>query len=135
MKELTVDAKPVSLREIKDFISAMLEMADCPQATRNQIYIVVDEVFANIANYAFENEEGSVTVRFEIESEPQAVVLTFLDDGVPFDPLEAEEPDISLKAKERKIGGLGILMMRRLMDEVSYEYSDGKNVLTLRKTF
>lgn len=74
-------------------------------------------------------------MRFEVLSEPRSVALTFLDDGIPFDPLKMKSPDTSLKARERKISGLGIFMVRKLMDEVSYEYSEGKNVLTIRKAF
>jgi len=135
MKELTVNARRESLLEIKAFVGAALEETACPEITQKQLYIAIDEIFANIANYAYEGAEGSVTVRFEVVSEPRAAVLTFLDNGVPFDPLEMKSPDTSLKASERKIGGLGIFMVRKLMDEVSYEYSDGKNVLTLRKMF
>ena len=135
MKELTVDARRENLQEIKAFICAALEEENCPETIKNQLYISVDEIFANIADYAYEGAAGSVTMRFEVLSEPHSVVLTFLDDGIPFDPLKMKSPDTSLKARERKIGGLGIFMVRKLMDEVSYAYSEGKNVLTIRKAF
>ena len=133
MKELTVDAKLESLRQIKDFVKEELEALDCPAETQMQLQIVIDEVFGNIAHYAYPEEAGSATVRFEAEQEPRTVMLTFLDSGIPFDPLKAEAPDTSLKARERKIGGLGIFMVRKLTDEVRYEYKRGQNVLSVRK--
>ncbi len=135
MKELTVDAKPESLSEIKSFVSAELEERGCPEGTRKQILIVVDEIFANITQYAYDGKEGTAVVRIEENSEPRAVVLTFLDGGIPFDPLTMKTPDTSLKAREREIGGLGIFMVRKLTDEISYEYADGKNILRIKKQF
>ncbi len=135
MKELTVDAKPGSLSEIKTFVAGELEAMGCPENTGKQLLIVVDEIFANIANYAYEGEEGYAVVHLEAGSEPRSVVMTFLDSGIPFDPLTMKAPDTSLKARERKIGGLGIFMVRKLTDEVSYEYADGKNMLKVMKRF
>lgn len=135
MKELTVDAKPESLSEIKSFVTAALKETGCPEGTRKQILIAVDEIFANIAHYAYDGEAGTAAVRIEEKSDPRAVVLTFLDGGVPFDPLTMKTPDTSLKARERKIGGLGIFMVRKLTDEIGYEYADGKNILRIKKQF
>ena len=135
MKELTLDAKPESLPELKSFVSAALEELDCPEGARKQLLIVADEIFANIANYAYGGGEGSASVRLEAGTEPRSVVLTFTDSGVPFDPLTAGTPDTSLKARERKIGGLGIFMVRKLTDEIGYEYADGKNILRIKKQF
>jgi anti-sigma regulatory factor (Ser/Thr protein kinase) len=133
MKELTVEAKLENLRQVKDFVNGELETLDCPAETRMQLQIVIDEVFGNIARYAYPEETGSATVRFETEQTPRSVVLTFLDCGIPFDPLKAEAPDTSLKARERTIGGLGIFMVRKLTDEVRYEYKEGQNVLSVSK--
>ena len=135
MKELMVDAKAESLRKIKSFVGAELEALDCPEGARQQLFVVIDEIFANIADYAYEDGEGSASIRFETETEPRAIVLTFLDSGFPFNPLTMETPDTSLKARERKLGGLGIFMVRKLTDEISYEYADGKNILRIKKQF
>lgn len=135
MKELTVDAAPGSLQEIKAFIVDQTRAAGCPEAARTQILVAADEVFANIANYAYGGGVGSASVRFDVEPEPRAAVITFTDGGVPFDPLEMKAPDTSLSAGQRKIGGLGIFMVRKLMDEVSYKYEGGRNVLTVKKLF
>lgn len=131
--ELTVDAVPESLRQIKAFVNAELAALDCPIDTRRQLDVAVDEVFGNIARYAYEGAAGSVMLRFEAEQTPRAVTLTFLDSGVPFDPLQTETPDTTLSARERAVGGLGIFVVKKLMDAVEYEYRDGCNRLTLRK--
>ena len=133
MKELTVDAVPESLRQIKAFVDAELAALDCPMDMRRQMDIAVDEVFGNIAHYAYEGAAGSVMLRFEAEQTPRAVTLTFSDGGVPFDPLQTVAPDTTLAARERAIGGLGIFVVKKLMDEVRYEYADGKNILQLKK--
>jgi len=133
MKELTVDAVPESLRQIKAFVDAELAALDCPVDTRRQMDVVVDEVFGNIARYAYAGAAGSVLLRFEAEQTPRAVTLTFSDGGVPFDPLQTEAPDTTLAARERAVGGLGIFVVKKLVDEVRYEYTGGKNVLRLKK--
>ncbi len=97
--------------------------------------VTVGDVSAPIANYAYGGGEGSASVRFDVEPEPRAAVITFTDGGVPFDPLEMKAPDTSLSAGQRKTGGLGIFMVRKLMDEVSYKYEGGRNVLTVKKLF
>ena len=133
MKELTVDAVPESLRQVKAFVDAELAALDCPVDTRRQVDVVIDEVFANIARYAYEGAAGSVMLRFEAEQTPRAVTLTFFDGGVPFNPLERDDPDTTLSAEEREIGGLGIFMVKKNMDEVSYVRQDGQNILTMKK--
>ena len=93
----------------------------------------IDELFGNIAHYAYNPETGPATVRVEVTEDPIAVVITFIDRGVPYDPLKKEDPDITLSAEERAIGGLGIFMVKKTMDEISYEYKDGKNILRIKK--
>ena len=135
MKEMTVDAKPESLSGIKTFVAGELEAVNCPEEMQKQLLIVVDEIFANIANYAYEGGEGCASVRLETGTEPRSIVMTFIDGGIPFDPLTMKTPDTSLKARERKIGGLGIFLVRKLTDDVSYTYADGKNILRIMKRF
>ena len=98
-----------------------------------QIDVAIDELFANIANYAYTPDVGPATVRVEVEEDPLTVVITFIDKGIPYDPLAKEDPDITLSAEEREIGGLGIFMVKQTMDEISYEYKDGQNILTIKK--
>ena len=100
---------------------------------RVQIDIAIDELFGNIALYAYHPEAGSVTVRVEVTEEPLAVIIAFIDNGKPYDPLANQNPDTALSAEEREIGGLGIFMVKKSMDEVSYHYKDGQNILTIKK--
>ena len=97
-----------------------------------QIDIAIDELFGNIANYAYNPEIGSATVRVEVTEEP-TVIITFIDHGVPYNPLEKTDPDTSLSAEEREIGGLGIFMVKKSMDHISYEYKNGQNILRIKK--
>jgi anti-sigma regulatory factor (Ser/Thr protein kinase) len=98
-----------------------------------QINIAVDQLCSNIARYAYEPEKGPATVRVEVDPDSPEVVITFLDHGKPYNPLENEDPDITLSAEERGIGGLGIFMVKKTMDEIEYEYRDGKNILRVKK--
>ena len=105
----------------------------CPPDQQIQIQIAVEELFVNIAHYAYNPEVGPATVRVDVEDDPISVVITFIDNGVPYDPLAKDDPDITLSAQERDIGGLGIYMVKMSMDDVSYEYKDGRNILTIKK--
>lgn len=98
-----------------------------------QIDIAIDELFGNIAQYAYNPETGPATVRVEVSDAPISVTITFMDHGVPYDPLQKEDPDITLSAEERGSGGLGIFMVKKTMDEITYEYKDGQNILRIRK--
>ncbi len=133
--ELVVSAKVESIPIVTDAVNALLEAMDCPMKAQVQIDVAIDEIFANIANYAYPGGEGKATVRYGRVSEPNGVEITFIDSGIPFDPLKAKEPDTTLSAEEREIGGLGIFMVRKSMDDVQYEYKDRHNILTIRKYF
>ena len=98
-----------------------------------QISVAVEEIFVNIANYAYKPDKGKAIVRVEVTDKPVAVAITFVDHGVPYDPLAKVDPDVTLAAHEREIGGLGIFMTKKIMDDVAYEYRDGQNILTLKK--
>ena len=133
MKELVIDALTDNLPQVLAFVDGELEAADCPMKIQMQIDIAVEEIFVNIAHYAYSPEVGTATVRVEVMGEPPAVDITFIDGGVPYDPLAKADPDITLSAEERQIGGLGIFMVKKSMDDVKYEYLDGHNILTLKK--
>ena len=98
-----------------------------------QIDVAVEEIFVNIANYAYNPDIGSAGITVETQEDPLSVVITFTDGGVPYDPLKKPDPDVTLPAEERQIGGLGIYMVKKSMDDISYDYKDGKNILTLKK--
>ena len=133
MQEITMKAVIESIPRITDFVDGELEALDCPMKEQMQIDVAIDEVFCNIASYAYPSGTGEAQVRFEFDPADRTVTLTFTDQGVPFNPLEKEDPDVSLPASERQIGGLGIFMVKKSMDNVQYTYLDGKNILTLTK--
>lgn len=133
MKELTLSATVENIETVTEFVNAQLELMDCPIKAQMQIDIAIDELFGNIAHYAYNTEVGSATVRVEVSEAPLAVIITFIDNGVPYDPLGKEDPDITLSAEEREIGGLGIYMVKQSMDEITYEYKDGQNILKIKK--
>ncbi|MBQ6927759.1 MAG: ATP-binding protein [Oscillospiraceae bacterium] len=133
MKEITLDATLENLDEVLAFVDSSLEEADCPMKAQLQIDVAVEEIFVNIASYAYAPQTGSATVRLETRQDPRCVVITFIDRGVFYDPVAKEDPDTSLSAEERKIGGLGIYMVKKSMDEMLYERRDGQNILTISK--
>ena len=130
---MTIAATVENIGAVTDFVNEQLEALDCPIKARMQIDIAIDELFGNIAHYAYHPKIGDATVRVEVIQEPLSVVVTFIDQGVPFDPLKKEDPDTGLSAEERDIGGLGIFMVKKSMDEISYVHRDGKNILSIRK--
>lgn len=133
MKEIEVDATIENVDKVTDFVNAELESFDCPMKAQAQIDVAIDELFSNIANYAYNPEIGKATVRVEVEQNPLAVVITFMDNGVPYDPLKKEDPTLNVPAEERVEGGLGIFMVKKSMDNVEYEFKDGKNILKIKK--
>lgn len=134
MKQLTVEATLENLIPVQAFIEEELEARNCSMADMLQISIAVEEIYVNIAHYAYNPEVGHATVLCEIAEDPLQVTIQFLDNGKPFNPLAKEDADISLSAEERDIGGLGIYMVKQTMDNVSYSHEEGKNILTLTKT-
>ena len=128
MKELTVDAAVENIEVVTDFVNEELEKLDCPVKARRQIDVAIDELFGNIARYAYSPDVGKATVRFSVEENPLEVTITFIDNGIPFNPLEKSNPDTHLSAEERPIGGLGIFLVKKSMDLVEYEYKNGQNI-------
>lgn len=133
MNELTISAKVENIPAVTAFVDERLEALDCPVKAQMQIDIAIDELFGNIAHYAYQPGVGPATVRVEVVQDPLSVVITFIDQGVPYDPLAKADPDVTLSAEEREIGGLGIYMVKKTMDAIFYEYKDGQNILTLKK--
>ena len=133
MKELTIAATVENIETVTDFVNEQLEAFDCPMKAQMQIDIAIDELFGNIAHYAYNPEIGQATVRVEVVEDPLSVVITFIDNGVPYDPLKKADPDTTLSADEREIGGLGIYMVKKSMDDITYEYKAGQNILTIKK--
>ncbi len=135
MEELSLDAVVENIDTVTNFVNEHLERYNCPKKAQMQIDIAIDELFSNIAHYAYNPDVGPATVRIEVLEDPISVVITFIDNGVPYDPLSTQDPDITLSAQEREIGGLGIYMVKKSMDEITYEYKNGQNILRIKKHF
>ncbi|MBR6451517.1 MAG: ATP-binding protein [Lachnospiraceae bacterium] len=134
-REFVTGAKTENLGAVNVFVEEILDQTACPDAMRMQILICVEEIFVNIASYAYQDGDGDAVVFAQALEDPAGILIRFSDEGIPYDPLAKEDPDITLSAAQRPIGGLGIFMTKKMMDEVSYEYSDNRNVLTLKKYF
>ena len=131
--ELETDADSENLPQVLAFIDQHLDAIGCTPKVQMQIAVAAEEIFVNIANYAYNPGKGKATVRVEVAEDPLMIAITFMDNGVPFDPTKKEDPNVTLSANERDIGGLGIFMTKKMMDDVKYEYVNGKNILTLKK--
>ena len=131
--ELEIEALTSNLPQVLEYVQNKLASVDCPPKAAMQIDLAVEEIFINIASYAYTPETGDAVVRVEVSEEPITVTITFIDQGIPYDPLAKDDPDVSLSADKREIGGLGIFMTKKSMDEILYEYKDGRNILTLKK--
>jgi len=130
MDELTVDARVGNLNMVVRFISERLEAAGCSMRQQAQMTIAAEEVFVNISRYAYGPKTGGATVRVSVEDE---ITVEFEDYGKPYNPIENKDPDVTARAETREVGGLGVFMVKKLMDDVEYRRDDGKNILTLRK--
>ena len=135
MIERTLDATIENIETVTEYVNEQLTACHCPPKAMAQIDIAIDELFGNIGHYAYNPDVGPVTVRVEVKEEPMSVNITFIDSGVPYDPLSKENPDTSLSAEDRDIGGLGIYIVKKSMDEITYEYKDGQNILRVKKHF
>ena len=133
MKELAIEAVNNNLPKVMSFVDEQLEAVGCLMKTQAQIDVAVEELFVNIANYAYDKVNGMVTVQVSVYEAPLRVEITFIDNGKQYDPLSKPDPDITLHATKRNIGGLGIFMVKKNMDDVCYEYKDGKNILLIKK--
>ena len=128
---ITVDADVDKLQDVMDFVDAFLEENNCSFKVQTMIDLSVEELFVNIANYAYGDGKG--TAEISVKKNGDAVEITLKDSGVPYNPLEKEDPDTSLSAEERTIGGLGIFLVKKNMDDIQYEYKDNMNVLKISK--
>lgn len=133
MKELVLEAVRTNLPKVQAFIDEQLKAAGCPRPVQTAIDVAVEELFVNIASYAYAPETGIAVVQVSFKEDPPAVEITFIDSGSRYDPLAKPDPDTTLSVRQRKKGGLGIFMVKQSMDDVNYEYEDGKNKLTILK--
>ena len=133
MKELTLEAVLENIPRVTAFIDEQLEALGCSMKAQMQIDVAIDELFGNIARYAYGKRIGKATVRFGFDKAERMAFVTFVDRGTPFNPLRQTDPDVTLSAVERQVGGLGIFLVKKTMDALEYRYEDGHNILTIRK--
>ncbi|MBQ8092519.1 MAG: ATP-binding protein [Clostridia bacterium] len=133
MREITIEAKVDNLPQVLEFLDSELEEMGCGLKTQMQLDVAVEELYVNVASYAYGEPGGAATIRIERLDNPKAVTITLIDSGIPYDPLAKEDPDVTLSAEERGIGGLGIYMAKNAMDEMYYERKDGMNILKMIK--
>ena len=132
MNELKLDAKTENLNDVIAFMDERLEEVGCPTKVQIALDIAVEEIFVNIAHYAYGAEgAGGAVIQFDIN--PEEAIICFIDEGTPYNPLEKKDPDITLSVEERPIGGLGIYMVKKSMDDVIYKRENDKNILTICK--
>ena len=132
-RELEIEAKDENLDIVLEFVNEHLDNLDCPPKTAIKMAVAVEELFVNIAHYAYGGKVGDAKIVCEEKEDPKGISITFIDSGIPYDPLQKEDPDITLSAEERQIGGLGIYMVKNTVDEIDYRYEDGKNILHIFK--
>ncbi|MEE1320102.1 MAG: SpoIIE family protein phosphatase [Acutalibacteraceae bacterium] len=133
MKEKVFSARKDALPEVMSFTEECLDSFDCPMKSSMAICVAVEEVFINIASYAYGEGTGEAVLSFGFDEAERLMTFVVKDEGVPFNPLQKAEPDITLSAADREIGGLGIFITKKTMDTVSYRYENGKNILTMTK--
>ena len=133
MTNKTFPAKVEALSDVLGFVDQTLESCSCPMKTQMAICVAIEEVFVNVAHYAYGDGEGDMTLGIFFDEESRTITFRMTDKGVPFDPLQKADPDITLSAEEREIGGLGIYITKKTMDAVTYAYENGENVLTMTK--
>lgn len=132
-EERTFPADINALPEVQSFFEGLLEQLACPMKTQIAVSVAIEEIFVNIAHYAYPAGDGTAVAGFAFDPETRTATFVLRDQGIPFDPLKQKAPDITLSAEERGIGGLGILITRKTMDSVTYRYENGENILTMQK--
>ena len=131
MTNKTFPAKIETLSDVLGFVDQTLESYECPMKIQTAICVAIEEVFVNVAQYAYGEGEGNVTLSIGFDAESHKITFRMTDKGVPFDPLKKPDPDITLPAEDRELGGLGIFIAKKIMDVVTYAYKNGENVLTM----
>ena len=133
MKEIVLGADVANIESVTDFVNEELESNGCSMRAQTQIDIAIDEILSNVAFYGYPDGKGQIRVTVDFPGSEAKVVIAFEDNGIEFNPLEKTDPDVTLAAEDRKIGGLGIFLCKQLMDEVEYQYVDNCNVLIMKK--
>ena len=134
-KKIRVAATKENLETVTAFLDEILDEKDCPLKVRLQIDLALEEMYINIANYAYTPKTGEMELRVAFDEAERELTLVLIDSGIPYDPLAKKDPDVTLSAEKRKIGGLGIYLVKKTMDSMAYERRDGRNIVTMTKKF
>lgn len=130
---LEITAQRQNFTEIKPWLEKALDEINCQGKPRKQLLIAVDEIFTNIASYAYDTPDGTAQIKINYNETETTVELKFVDSGIPYNPLTQDDPDIKQRIEERTVGGLGIFMVKKMMDSIEYHREDNKNILILKK--
>ena len=133
IKKLVLEAKVENLVAVNEFVDEILQPLNCSMKIQMQLELAVEEIFVNIANYAYGESTGKAFITGRILENPLRLELVFMDEGTPYNPLARKDPDLEQKMEDRAIGGLGIYLVKKNVEEITYSYQEGKNVLTLCK--
>jgi serine phosphatase RsbU (regulator of sigma subunit)/anti-sigma regulatory factor (Ser/Thr protein kinase) len=133
VSRLTIPARVDNLETVVKFVSEELEAHEGSRKAKQQLIVAVEEIFVNIARYAYGKEGGNTVILCYVDDNRSLAGVQFMDSGKPYNPLEKEDPDVTLAVEDREVGGLGIYLVKNSMDRISYEYRDGQNVFTMEK--
>lgn len=132
-RKLRIEASIEKWPEVREFVCGLLDEYDCPEKIKYKIEVSLEELFVNIAHYAYPDRNGWVDIHAAVKN--HAVTVVMRDGGIPYNPLSRKDPDITLSAEERRIGGLGVFLVKKYMDEVYYAYKNGCNQMTMKKAW
>ncbi len=135
MAKTIVPARIENLENMIAFIRKGVESVGLTKKELNQVHLVCEETLLNIINYAYPDKTGDIEISYQIDTGSKEITLQFCDGGVPFNPLSVPEPDVDAPIEERDVGGLGIFLVRKIMQDVQYRRQDDKNILTLTKKY
>ena len=132
LKTLTLEAVEENLYDVIDAIEKEVDLVECASKMKNRVIVCVEEIFVNISKYAYAPQKGKVEIKYGLDESSNQFHIIFMDEGIKYNPLLKEDPDVSLSAEERPIGGLGIFISKKVVDDISYCYKDNMNILTLK---
>ena len=135
MTKKTFPAKTEFLNDLLRFVDQFLDSVECPMKIQTAICVAIEEVFVNVAHYAYGGGDGDMTLGIGVNTENREITFRMTDKGTPFDPLKKPDPDITLSAEDREIGGLGIFIAKKTMDSITYAYENDENILTMLKRY
>ena len=131
--KLTLPATLKNIAAATKFMNDVLDSAGCSASVKKQLDVALDELMSNVARYAYAPGTGDITVSVEILEDPKRAVIALSDYGEPYNPLKNVDPDVTLPAEDREIGGLGVFIVKETMDDVTYEYREKQNIITIVK--